>query len=204
MRGRFNPGHGAYSGRERAQVEESLRTRVMALAARMREARTREALAALIAEEVATYTLHDLQRLRASVERDLRHVPPHYRSRLEPKMMEHLFGTHHTIILRLRRDGFGDLRGPVEGKLLEFCEMLVALPGREEEREIRLVLLYYLIAAFTIFVRGLPGHPVGTPFPGGFRVEVRDGVYYCPVREKANDVETSICPYCPARQSESP
>ena len=45
--------------------------------------------------------------------------------------------------------------------------MLLDLPNQEEERDIRLVLLYYLIAAFTIFVCELPGHPVGTPFPGG-------------------------------------
>jgi uncharacterized protein (UPF0305 family) len=121
-------------------------------------------------------------------------------------MMEHLFGTHHTIMLRLRREGFGDLRGPVEGKLGEFCDMLLGLPDREDEdeRDLRLVLLYYLIAAFTIFVCELPGHPVGTPFPGGFLVEERDGVYYCPVREKEDEVETSICPFCPAEQSRLP
>jgi len=172
----------------------------------MRRARSRGTLAAVIAGEVAAYSLHDLQHLRASVERDLRHVPLHYRAKLEPKMMEHLFGTHHAIMLRYRREGFGDLQGPVEGKLGEFCDMLLGLPDRENEddRDLRLVLLYYLIAAFTIFVSELPGHPVGTPFPGGFIVEERDGVYYCPVREKEDEVETSICPYCPAEQSRLP
>jgi uncharacterized protein (UPF0305 family) len=33
-------------------------------------------------------------------------------------------------------------------------------------------------------------------------VEERDGEYYCPVREKEDEVETSICPFCPAKQSE--
>ena len=183
---------------------DPFRTRVMALAARMRRARSKEVLAAIIADEVATYTLHDLQHLRASVERDLRHVPAHYRARLEPKMMVHLFGTHHTIMLRHRREGFGDLRGPVEGKLGEFCDMLLDLPDPDDDRDPRLVLLYYLIAAFTIFVCELPGHPAGTPFPGGFIVEERDGAYYCPVREKEDEVGTSICPYCPARQSDLP
>ncbi|MBP2133272.1 hypothetical protein J2128_001226 [Methanomicrobium sp. W14] len=32
-------------------------------------------------------------------------------------------------------------------------------------------LFYYLISAFTIFFLEKPGHPVGTPFPGGFKVE---------------------------------
>ena len=47
----------------------------IAVLGRMRRAASREALAAIIAEEVATYSLHDLLHLRASVERDLRHVP---------------------------------------------------------------------------------------------------------------------------------
>ena len=185
---------------------EPFRTRVTALSARMRKAGTREALAVVIAGEVATYGLHDLQDLRASVEKDLRHVPTGYRRKLEPRMMEHLFGTHHQIMLGHRRGGFDDLRGPVEGKLGEFCDMLLGIPDREDgdDRDPRLILLYYLIAAFTIFVCELPGHPVGTPFPGGFIVEERDGVYYCPIREKEDDVETSICPYCPAEQSKLP
>jgi len=183
---------------------ESARTRIAALSARMRRAPSKSALAAIIADEVATYTLHDLLQLRASVEWDLRHVPPHYRTKLQPRMMEHLFGTHHTIMVCHRKGMFGGFHSPVSGELGEFCDMLLDLPDRDEERDLRLVLLYYLIAAFTIFVLDLPGHPVGTPFPGGFLVEERDGTYYCPVREKEEDVETSICPYCPAEQSALP
>ena len=183
---------------------ESLRTRIASLSARMRRAPSKEALAAIIAGEVATYSLHDLQEVRGSVERDLRHVPPSYRAKLQPKMMEHIFGTHHAIMMRHRKRRFGDLHGPVEGKLGEFCDMLLELPNREDDRDLRLVLLYYLIAAFTMFVCELPGHPVGTPFPGGFLVEEREGTYYCPVREKEEDVESSICPFCPAEQSALP
>ncbi|MDD1664733.1 MAG: DUF2115 domain-containing protein [Methanomicrobiales archaeon] len=183
---------------------DSMRTRIASLSARMRRAPSKEALAAIIAEEVTTYTLNDLLKLRASVERDLRHVPTHYRAKLQPRMMEHLFGTHHSIMIGHRRGRFGDLQGPLGEKIGEFCDMLLDLPGEEDERDTRLVLLYYLIAAFTIFVCELPGHPVGTPFPGGFNVEEQNGTYYCPVREKEDDVETSICPYCPAEQSALP
>jgi len=185
-------------------VPDSPRTRIAALSARMRRAHTKEGLAAVIAEEIATYTLHDLQELRGSVERDLRHVPPHYRAKIQPKMMEHLFNTHHVIMMRHRKGRFGDLRSPVEGKLGEFCDMLLDLPNRQEDWDLRLALFYYLIAAFTMFVCELPGHPVGTPFPGGFYVEERGGTYYCPVREKEDDVESSICPFCPAEQSALP
>jgi hypothetical protein len=39
------------------------------------------------------------------------------------------------------------------------------------------------------------------PFPGGDKVEIIDGTYYCPVRDKANDVDAALCPFCPALQT---
>ena len=61
--------------------------------------------------------------------------------------------------------------------------------------------LKFLLAGFCMFVQELPGHPVGMPFPGGDKVEIIDGTYYCPVREKANDVDAALCPFCPALQT---
>jgi Uncharacterized protein conserved in archaea (DUF2115) len=52
-----------------------------------------------------------------------------------------------------------------------------------------------------MFVLNEPGHAVGTPFPGGDKVEYVEGIYYCPVREKADDVDAALCPYCPALQT---
>ena len=183
---------------------EPLRIRIRAISARMREAPTKEALACIIAEEVATYTLLDLLEIRATLERELRYVPAAYRAKLQPKMREHFFGMHHTIMTGYHSGRFDGHSEPVEGKLGDFCDMLAGVPDADEGWDFRLALLYYLISAFAMFVRGLPGHPVGTPFPGGFSVELRDGTYWCPVREKEDEVKTSICPFCPARQSSLP
>jgi uncharacterized protein (UPF0305 family) len=65
----------------------------------------------------------------------------------------------------------------------------------------RLRFLKFLLAGFCMFVQGLPGHPAGMPFPGGDRVEIIDGIAYCPVRTKANDVDAALCPFCPALQT---
>ena len=61
--------------------------------------------------------------------------------------------------------------------------------------------LKYLLAGFCMLVLDEPGHPPGTPFPGGDMVTSIDGVCYCPVREKANDVDAALCPFCPALQT---
>jgi uncharacterized protein (UPF0305 family) len=185
-------------------TSDPVRTGIATISARMRRARTKEALARIIAEQVATYTLYELASIRAALERELRYVPPRYRAKLQPKVMEHLFGIHHLIMRGYRTGRFDGYGGPVPDKLGEFCDLLLSLPDLDEDWNLRHALLYYLIEAFVIFVCELPGHPEGTPFPGGFIVEKRDGTYYCPVREKEDDVRTSICPFCPARQSVLP
>jgi len=53
-----------------------------------------------------------------------------------------------------------------------------------------------------MFVLERPGHPVGTPFPGGQKIEEKNGKFICPVRDKHRDVFFSLCNFCPATQSE--
>ncbi len=169
--------------------------------ARLRTAKTRAELAEMLYQEVSRYTLFDLQALRGRVVRDLRSVPAGYRQRLYPRVMEQLFDTHHTLISAVRRGDLNLLDRPLADEFQEFCGM-VEKTCLTRERDPHLSLLYYLLAAFNMFVLDLPAHPVGTPFPGGFEVEIRDGEYICPVRERANDVENALCPYCPAKQSD--
>ena len=79
--------------------------------------------------------------------------------------------------------------------------MVAAQCSSGSEEQARLRFLKFLLEGFCMLVQGLPGHPVGMPFPGGDRVAVVDGTYCCPVREKANDVDSALCPFCPAVQT---
>ncbi|KLK89346.1 hypothetical protein SZ63_02695 [Methanoculleus sediminis] len=170
--------------------------------ARLRSAKTRRELAKVLYHAVSGYSLFDLQEMRGRVERDLRSVPAGYRRRLYPSVMEQIFETHHTLIAAGRRGDLEDGMRPLPGEYQDFCDMVEKTCLREDEEERHLELLYFLLAAFNIFVLDRPAHPVGTPFPGGLEVEVRNGEYLCPVREKADDVDNALCPYCPAKQSD--
>lgn len=183
----------------------AVRSTAQEICARLRRAKGKAELADLIYREIEGYTLYDLQELRGSLEREIRHLPPAYKRRLYPKMMEQLFGTHHALILCYRSGRLSSLKGQIDVRFHDYCDMVEeVLQTCRSERRMQTELFYYLLAAFNLFVRELPGHPVGTPFPGGFEVEMRDGEYLCPIREKEDDVPTSICPYCPAKQTESP
>lgn len=60
--------------------------------------------------------------------------------------------------------------------------------------------IYKIIALYTTFIRDEPIHPVGTPFPGGFRVTFDGEKYLCPVKEKQKDNPGAVCGFCIAEQ----
>jgi len=178
---------------------------IVALCAALGQARDRRHLAEILGEALSAYTLQDLQHLRGIIEHEFRNLPQPYRRKLYPHAIEQVFGAYHDLMLHHRWSRHERWEGPLPSPYPDFCRMLQDLALKEDGNRLRRYeLLYYLLAAFTMFVRELPGHPIGTPFPGGFRVEERSGEYYCPVREKEDEVETSICPFCPAKKSELP
>ncbi len=158
-------------------------------------------LLSLLSRLVRGYSLSELQDIRGQLEQEFRHLPPGYRRRLYPKIMEQIFGTHHLLLVTARK-GIREGSEHLPPDFFRYCEMAEKEVSKAEQNRKRSVLLYYLLAAFNLFVVSLPGHPVGTPFPGGSRVEKENGVYFCPIRDKEDDVESSICPYCPARQKD--
>lgn len=172
-----------------------------AVCRRLAKAGTRGRLLALLAAEIRRYSLFDLQKMRSVVEHELRHLPPSYFRRLYPKTIEQLFGAHHELLCLSVSGNFPGADDPLDERFLEYCEMVARSSDRGIGDDPALTLLYYLIAAGTIFVLRQPGHPVGTPFPGGMTVVEIGGTYYCPIRDKEDDVETAICPWCVAKQT---
>ena len=53
-----------------------------------------------------------------------------------------------------------------------------------------------------MFVADEPGHPPGTPFPGGLEVTKNNEGYLCPIRDKEEEIFYSVCNFCPAKQDE--
>ncbi|MDF0589768.1 DUF2115 family protein [Candidatus Methanocrinis natronophilus] len=70
--------------------------------------------------------------------------------------------------------------------------------GWDHEEHVRLWFLKFLLTGFCMLVQGLPTQPARMPFPSGDEVRESGGVYCCLVREKAEDVDSALCPFCPA------
>jgi hypothetical protein len=189
-------------------------TRICEISSRLGTATTTGELGTLLAREVLGYSLSDLQVIGGRLKRETDNLPYPYREQIRPYFTEQLFGMHHTLLQLHRCGAFERMHSPIRDPDLfnSYCEMIP--PGcfswddGRDQGAFRYHpfhrLFYYLISGFTMFVLEKPGHPVGTPFPGGFRVEEKHGDFLCPIRDKEKDVFFSICNFCPAKQSDMP
>jgi uncharacterized protein (UPF0305 family) len=178
----------------------------------IRKARTRGELGNLLVCEVMHYSTFDLQVVGGNMRNEIRKLPSPYREAVGPYFIDQIFGMHHRLLAQFRDGEFRHLEVTISDREL-FDRFLDMVPrgcfSWDADSERRLTMyrplhrfFYYLISCYTLFVIEYPGHPVGMPFPGPFKVEEKDGIYFCPIRDKEKDVFYSICNFCPARQSE--
>jgi uncharacterized protein (UPF0305 family) len=167
----------------------------------LKSKKTRGDLGTAIASIVLVYSPRDLQQMRWNFAEKIRDIGPAYRRRLEETITGYLHGTYQNVRLMDQQGAFAAMREPVPVDAPAYWMMVAMQCTTGDEGEDRLRFLKFLLAGFCMFVQGMPGHPAGMPFPGGDKVEVIDGVYYCPVRTKANDVDAALCPFCPALQT---
>ncbi len=60
--------------------------------------------------------------------------------------------------------------------------------------------IYKIISLYTTFILEEPVHPVGTPFPGGLKVQYDGEKFLCPVKERQKDNPGAVCGFCIAQQ----
>lgn len=168
----------------------------------LKGAETRGELGDSIAGLVLAHSPADILRMKRNFETKVQDLSPNYRNRLTKKIAEHLLGTFQRIRLAQQQGVFRAIHEPVTNEQKGYWDMVADQCQDDkgtDEPSIRF--LKYLLAGYCMLVLNEPAHPVGTPFPGGDEVELTDGVYYCPVRKKAGDVDAALCPFCPARQT---
>ncbi|MGB8220520.1 MAG: DUF2115 domain-containing protein [Methanoregula sp.] len=195
--------HGQAPG---AEAEEFHR-----VAASLVAARTKGEIGEILAEEIGRYTLADLQVIGGRLYAEVVRLPRPYRDQVHPYISEQVLGAYHRLLLMHRTDAFLSMTGPITDRETfgKFCAMItdgcfrwdVAAERTPFPYTPRHRFFYYLVSAFTIFVLDRPGHPVGMPFPGGYKVEERGGTFYCLIRDHEKEVPFSICNFCPARQT---
>jgi uncharacterized protein (UPF0305 family) len=168
----------------------------------LRIAKNRGDLGGRIAFLVLQHSPVEIQRMNLNFSNKIRDITPEYRDRLSKKIIEHLLGTYQRIHLLEQQGAFKAMQEPLTDLQKNYWDMAAGRCSGDvggDAPDIRF--LKYLLAGFCMLVLNEPGHPAGTPFPGGDSVQYICGVYYCPAREKSNGVDAALCPFCPAFQT---
>ncbi|MCQ8893166.1 MAG: DUF2115 domain-containing protein [Methanolinea sp.] len=177
---------------------------------RLSRARTRGEAGILMAREISSFSLFDLSVIMGRARYEVHRLPPPYRKVAAPYLLGQIADAHHELLSLCTQGYFSRLTQLIRERdaYVSYCAMVprgcfASEPGREylpQFHSAKHRLFFYILAGFSMFVMEKPGHPVGTPFPGGLRVREENGRYYCPVRDKQKDVFFAICNFCPALQ----
>lgn len=87
-------------------------------------------------------------------------------------------------------------------KAMKILKNQQKLAEKDHPEHMHFFKIYKLITIYTTFIMDEPVHPVGMPFPGGFKIKQEDGIYYCPVKENQKDNPGAVCGICIAEQDE--
>jgi len=158
----------------------------------------RGALLSALKEKGQLYSPEDLELMLNRYAKKLENVPHEYGEALMHYARIQIIEGYHRMMTDELSEIHASVPLPSSWKAFTADARRAATKGTPGDR---LRSLKYLIAAYTVFIKGEPVHPVGMPFPGGFSVEQYDGEYYCPVRAVWNDIDDAFCKYCPAVQS---
>ena len=192
-----------YSKSELAELVKSVSAELLAV-------KNAEEAVLVLKRALEKYTIFDLQRVGGTIRREAELLPEPYRSRYRPYSMD-LLNQYHAFIADVR-SGKSKQKEILDRKLWdkywknaeESCfsdevsknspEVGIGTPAGK--------LFYRLVYGYAMLIAGLPGHPVGMPFPGGWTVKEENGKILCPIRDKEKDLPQALCNYCPAVQDE--
>ena len=103
------------------------------------------------------------------------------------------------------KDDKREYKGDVDTvKLKEFLKVLEAQKEDAKSKgELWFLKIARIISLYTTFILEESIHPVGTSFPGGFKLRLVHGKYLCPVKEKQMANPSALCRFCVSVQDES-
>ena len=158
-----------------------------------------DAVLEILKEYSGTISVFDLMAANAEMIEENKYVPGDYKEQVQGVYAKYFLGRIKEI-----RDDTNHYENNIDNE--EFIEAVATLKIYDEEESIssksKFPLIYGIVSIYTTFILNEPIHPVGTPFPGSLKVEEKDGVYYCPVKEANLDSPNAVCKMCIAEQLE--
>jgi Uncharacterized protein conserved in archaea len=159
----------------------------------------REKFLAMLKDEAKLISLQDIMQASLFLIDDARYVQESYRK-------EYLKAYTLAFITRIKEVKEYEL---IDASYLDVREVKEALELLLEQEKVAtgadgfdpiFFRIYMIVSLYTTFILEEPVHPVGTPFPGGFKVKFDGDKYLCPVKERQKDNPGAVCGFCIAEQ----
>ncbi|HJJ42002.1 MAG TPA: DUF2115 family protein [Methanocorpusculum sp.] len=144
------------------------------------------------------YNPDDLEEMLTNYSNKLKGIPHGYSAELKESAKIQITDGYHRLMTKKLDSAHSSMRLRSDWK--DFVKY-AAIETSKEDSSNHLRILKLIIAAYISYIEEEPIHPVNTKFPDGSIVEKYEGIYYCPVKDRWNNIESALCRYCPAVQS---
>ncbi len=146
-------------------------------------------------EDAKKFDIHDLMNVRIFLERDMQYLPKDYKeSYLKNQIMYFINTLNEIRNIDLNSVEEDTIDENILNNLFDrINKFKYGVKGEES-----FIKLSKIVVPYLIFIAKKPLHPVGMRFPGGKYIIEKNGVYYCPVKNRQNN-EYSLCEFCVCR-----
>ncbi|KGK98697.1 hypothetical protein LI82_07575 [Methanococcoides methylutens] len=143
--------------------------------------------------------ISDIMKARAFMVRSASGLPKKYREAYSTELFNYLY----TIFTEISNSKQPEMNETIDAEEYEdLMKRLEQMGVPEDKNQKYFNQLVNLTAPYLVFIVKKPIHPIGMVFPGGDQVLEKDGIYYCPVKDKQNNVECALCKFCICRDAE--
>ena len=156
-----------------------------------------QAILKVLKEYSATISVFDLMRVNAEMIEESKYVQENYKHKSHAVYVKYFLGR----IKDVHSDN-NTYEHDIDKE--EFIDAVATLKSYHDAESLthktKFPLIYAIVSLYTTFVLEEPIHPVGTPFPGSLKVEEKNGVFYCPVKDANLESPNAVCKMCIAEQ----
>jgi len=154
-------------------------------------------LLSVLKKEASKIHMHDIMLASAFIQEDAKYMQAGYREDFVETFTKAFINRFKDI-----REDKTNYEGYIDNKKLK--EFLKVLETQMEESKIKQELYFLrlakIVSIYTTFILEASIHPVGTSFPGGFKLKFKNGEYLCPVKEKQLNTPGALCRFCVSKQ----
>ncbi len=151
----------------------------------------------VIKKEASKIHMHDIMLASAFIHEDAKYMQAGYREDFVENFTRAFINRFKDI-----KEDKNNYEGYIDTeKLKEFIEVLDNLIKESKiKQELYFLRLAKIVSIYTTFILEASIHPVGTSFPGGFKLKYKNGVYLCPVKDKQLNTPGALCRFCVSKQ----